>query len=88
MCKYIRHDILYKPRLILGVYFCPQMSTFVCKQKMNTFVCKTAPKLYHNFAARVNDCYKLLQLGVVFLPPGTILAPKPPGHNYTVAGIL
>ena len=60
----------------MRVLFCPQMSTFVCHTKMNTFVCKTAPKLYHNFAARVNDCYKLLQLGVVFLPPGTILAPQ------------
>jgi hypothetical protein len=75
MCKYIGHDILLKPRLI-GVLFCPQMSTFVCQQKMNTFVCKLAPKLYHNFPARVKHCYKLLQLGVVFLPLGTILAPR------------
>jgi hypothetical protein len=76
MCKYIRHGILLKPRLILGVLFCPKMSTFVFK---------TAPKLYHNFAARVNDCYKLLQLGVVFLPLGTILAPAAKRESFSFA---
>ena len=60
----------------MRVLFCPQITTFVCKPKMNTFVCKTAPKLYHIIFARVKHCYKLLQLGVVFLPLGTILAPR------------
>jgi hypothetical protein len=72
----------------MRVLFCLPITTFVCQQKMNTFVCKTAPKLYHIILARVKHCYKLLQLDVVFVPLGTILAPKPPGHNYTVPSIL
>jgi hypothetical protein len=69
----------------MRVLFCPPITTFVRQQKMNTFVCHLAPKLYHDFAARVKHCYKLLQLGVVFLPPGTILAPRAKRESFSFA---
>jgi len=52
-------------------YFCFQNNL---KTKVLLFA---APKLYHNFAARVKNFFVGVFPYVVFMQPGTILAPRP-----------
>jgi hypothetical protein len=62
MCKYIRHDILLKPRDNRG-FILSRNEYFCLRMKLETKVLHFgAPKLYHSFAARVKEIYKLLHL--------------------------